>query len=525
MFNKFRKQNWIVISIVLALLLTSIALTINFALKISDNLKKTVIEDENRVLEIYSDYLKHYFNDINDDIYFLSNQERLKIYVNSNLKNIEYEADVKYLITEYLQHNKNYQKIAILDLNGQEKISLSDKENLELPDSALKKEIFNDNFLNSISSLSKNETFTQIINLKIKNTENSEYSLLPLLMIAAPLYNSDGDRTGIFLFEINLKKMGESLHENIIIQFDDKNVLTRNNAGVFKVEKYDYNFADSSGIFELSNSLEIHYHKIEYLPKKILTVGIIHSHFMLNNILKSLFISLYSIIFTLIVAFILYIFIIYKRFKNILDSNKAIISALAKLAEFRDEITGKHLEKTSQYAKILALELRKNKKFKKILTGEFIEDLSIAAQLHDIGKVGIKDSILLKNGPLTENEYDEMKKHVYIGEDIIEEIIKKTNIKFLFFSIGKNIIKYHHEKYDGSGYPFKIKCIEIPIEARIFALADAYDAIRSKRPYKEPFDHNVATERIKSDTAKHFDPDIVSAFLKCQDEFLRVSDS
>ncbi|MHB8281116.1 MAG: HD-GYP domain-containing protein, partial [Candidatus Humimicrobiaceae bacterium] len=92
-------------------------------------------------------------------------------------------------------------------------------------------------------------------------------------------------------------------------------------------------------------------------------------------------------------------------------------------------------------------------------------------------------------------------------------------------SIGKNIIKYHHEKYDGSGYPFKIKCIEIPIEARIFALADAYDAIRSKRPYKEPFDHNVATERIKSDTAKHFDPDIVSAFLKCQDEFLRASDS
>lgn len=124
-------------------------------------------------------------------------------------------------------------------------------------------------------------------------------------------------------------------------------------------------------------------------------------------------------------------------------------------------------------------------------------------------------SILLKKGKLTSEEFEEIKKHVYIGTEIINEIIRQTKVRFLFFELGRNIIKYHHEKYDGSGYPFNLKGEEIPLEARIFSVVDAYDAIRSKRPYKDEVSHDEAVGRILADKGKHFDPDIVDAFIRC----------
>mgnify|MGYP001588985758 FL=1 len=166
--------------------------------------------------------------------------------------------------------------------------------------------------------------------------------------------------------------------------------------------------------------------------------------------------------------------------------------------------------------------MRRNKKYRKLITTEFIEDISDAATLHDIGKVGIRDSILLKESPLTHEEYEEMKEHVRIGKQVLQDAIDKFKLKQTFLIMGRNICAYHHEKYNGKGYPEGLKGQEIPLEARIFALCDVYDAIRSKRSYKDALSHEEAVERIKSDSGKHFDPDIVDAFLKIEKKFAQI---
>jgi len=218
-----------------------------------------------------------------------------------------------------------------------------------------------------------------------------------------------------------------------------------------------------------------------------------------------------------------WLFINFKRFKDLIGANKAIIFSLAQLAEFRDGGTGAHLNRTRKYTVILAQELSHNKKYRKIINNKFLEELDTASIMHDIGKVGTRDSILLKKSSLTPAEYEEIKKHVLIGSNIIENTLNEYKTLQSIFTVGKNIIKYHHEKFNGSGYPCGLKGEEIPLEARIFALVDAYDVIRSKRPYKNPLPHSIAIERILSDSNEHFDPEVVHAFMSCEKKFLEIS--
>lgn len=199
---------------------------------------------------------------------------------------------------------------------------------------------------------------------------------------------------------------------------------------------------------------------------------------------------------------------ILEEYFNVKDTT---VVALVKLAELRDDTTGNHLERTREYTVLLSKELGQNE--------DFIKDIERASLLHDIGKVGIKDSILLKSGKLTTEEFEEMKQHTIIGARTISEIIKSTNSPRSHLKMSKDIALHHHEKYDGSGYPFNLKGENIPFEARIFALADAYDVIVSKRPYKEPLSHEEAVRRIISDSGRHFDPNVVKAFEKIQSAF------
>ncbi|HHW49394.1 MAG TPA: HD domain-containing protein [Clostridiaceae bacterium] len=193
----------------------------------------------------------------------------------------------------------------------------------------------------------------------------------------------------------------------------------------------------------------------------------------------------------------------------------ATVFALAKLVEYRDNTTGFHLERTRDYSVILAKELG--------CRDEFLKHLYKVGPLHDIGKVGIRDRILLKEGPLTEDEYEEMKKHTVIGAQAIDNIIKHRNMRKCYLKMGKEIALHHHEKYDGSGYPYGLAGENIPLSARIFALADAYDAITSKRPYKDAVPHDEAVSRIVCDSGTHFDPVIVKAFLNAAPEFANIS--
>ncbi|HNY66457.1 MAG TPA: PAS domain S-box protein [Deltaproteobacteria bacterium] len=208
-------------------------------------------------------------------------------------------------------------------------------------------------------------------------------------------------------------------------------------------------------------------------------------------------------------------------YKKVQSARNATILGLAKLAEYRDADTGAHLERIREYAKILALELAKMPKYSGYITPEYIEDIYNSSILHDIGKVGIPDSILLKPGKLTRDEFEVVKRHSSLGGEALKAVESKIEGQS-FLSLGKEIAFYHHEKWDGTGYPRGLKGDQIPLSARIVALADVYDALTSKRVYKEAFSHDKAIAIIAEDRGRHFDPDVVDAFLALEDDFRSI---
>lgn len=190
---------------------------------------------------------------------------------------------------------------------------------------------------------------------------------------------------------------------------------------------------------------------------------------------------------------------------------------LAKLAESRDHGTGQHLERMAAYSRRLAEELTEGPYSARIGTA-FVEHLYKSSPLHDIGKVGIPDSILLKEGPLNEEERVVMRRHPVIGGDTLRSVVEQFRGN-TFLTMGMEIAYSHHERWDGGGYPHGLSGDDIPLAARIVAVGDAYDAITSRRPYKGPCDHEEAVRRIIADRGAHFDPVLVDAFLACARDF------
>lgn len=199
-----------------------------------------------------------------------------------------------------------------------------------------------------------------------------------------------------------------------------------------------------------------------------------------------------------------------------------IIYALIKLAQIKDKDTGEHINRLGSYAKILAKGLMKNPKYSNFINRRYIDDLFASAPLHDIGKVGIDDAILKKKGPLDESEQIQMKKHVELGYQTIYAI-KEQFPQATFLEMGLAIIKSHHEKFDGTGYPDGLKGEDIPLSARIVALADYYDALVSERVYKKAFSHQDAYKEIVSLKGTHFDPEIVDVFIEYHQEFKKLN--
>jgi PAS domain S-box-containing protein len=210
-----------------------------------------------------------------------------------------------------------------------------------------------------------------------------------------------------------------------------------------------------------------------------------------------------------------------ESYKKVQSARNATILGLAKLAEYRDADTGAHLERIREYSKVLAQDLSIKPKYQGYISLDYIEDIYNSSILHDIGKVGIPDSILLKPSRLTTDEFEVVKRHSSLGGDALRAVETKLEGQS-FLSLGKEIAYYHHEKWDGTGYPKGLKADQIPLSARIVALADVYDALTSKRVYKEAFSHETAMNIIVKDRGKHFDPEIVDAFLEHADEFRRI---
>ena len=211
------------------------------------------------------------------------------------------------------------------------------------------------------------------------------------------------------------------------------------------------------------------------------------------------------------------------RTREIVALQDVTIHTMASLAETRDSETGNHIRRTAHYVKTLAEKLRTHPRFAAFLTDETIEMLFKSAPLHDIGKVGIPDRILLRPGRFEPYEMEIMKTHTTLGRDAIMAAERELGVEVGFLKYAKEIAYGHQEKWDGSGYPQGLAGDAIPISARLMAVADVYDALISRRVYKEGMSHEQAVAIITAGRGQHFDPDMVDAFLALQDEFIAIA--
>ena len=218
-----------------------------------------------------------------------------------------------------------------------------------------------------------------------------------------------------------------------------------------------------------------------------------------------------------------------ERTKELADTQDVMIYSLAALAEYRDNETGGHIMRTQRYVRTLATRLASHPRFHQHLDGAMIDLLFKSTPLHDIGKVAIPDHILLKPGRLTVDEFEKMKKHAIYGRDAITKAEERLGRKegSPFFRIAREITVSHHEKWNGSGYPYGLEGEEIPLSGRLMAIFDVYDALVAKRVYKPPFPHEEAVEIITQGDGRvqpeHFDPDIVKAFAETHETFRQIA--
>ncbi len=210
-----------------------------------------------------------------------------------------------------------------------------------------------------------------------------------------------------------------------------------------------------------------------------------------------------------------------RQVRQITSAQIATIFAMSKLAESRDPETGAHLERMREYCRLLAETLSHNKRYEMIVDRQFIDNIYAASPLHDIGKVGVPDHVLLKPGKLNREEWEIMKRHPMIGAETLRAV-DRQHPGNNFIKTGIAIAEFHHERWDGSGYPYGLRGDRIPLEARILALGDVYDALTSKRCYKEAFTHADSRALILAGSGNHFDPEIVDAFVEIESEFIRV---
>lgn len=209
--------------------------------------------------------------------------------------------------------------------------------------------------------------------------------------------------------------------------------------------------------------------------------------------------------------------------REIGQTQQVTILALAYQAELRDADTGGHIERTSYYVRILAEGVRRSKRYPGYMGSSYVADIVRSAPLHDIGKVAVSDAILRKPGRLNDEEIVEIRKHCDYGVRVLDEAHAKLPFQ-TFLELARQLIQHHHERWDGTGYPKGLKGESIPLSGRIMAVADVYDALRSKRPYKQPLPHDQCVDIIRQDSGKQFDPEIVSIFLEVEGQFRRMSE-
>lgn len=210
------------------------------------------------------------------------------------------------------------------------------------------------------------------------------------------------------------------------------------------------------------------------------------------------------------------------RDQDLVEAHKALVLALAKLVECRDTETGAHLRRLQAYCRRLSEEAAKLAAFAARIDGNFIRWLEWSAPLHDIGKAGIPDSVLQKSGPLDASERQLMQTHTVLGAETLAEVARQHGSGMAFLQMAIDVARHHHERFDGRGYPDALAHDDIPLAARIVAIADVYDALRSRRVYKQPIPHDIAVQTILEGSPGQFDPALLQAFARAAADFDRI---
>jgi len=466
--------------------------------------------------------IKLFFSNLVPELLFLSGLPETKAFTENNFGSSSLEDEAEDMFYDFARSHKHYYEIQLVSSSGQQVARVcntQDGSTKIIPDADLE-DISSTAYFQAALKLNPNEIYVSPIEINTVGGKTESY--LPVIRLGIPLVNSRGEKAGLLFTLLDFQKCLALLPEHIFVQTPEGKTVSLAQDGKINYLTSDYHFDKPEGTYNVTEMESIHYSTMEYLPGKTLIVAIYHQHPQMKEDLAILI----SVSTTIIVSAVLLILILgyinISRTNKLLAAQRAIIYSLAGLAEERDPETGEHLERARQYAAILAKELHKQSRYRDIVNQDFIKNLYDAAPLHDIGKVAIPDSILLKESKLTHDEWEKMKKHVLFGRQVIENVMEEFKLKEPFLVMGRNICAYHHEKYNGEGYQEGLKGEAIPIEASIFALCDAYDAIRSKRPYKDELPHEEAIRRITVDKGKHFDPDIVDAFLNCEKEFAKI---
>jgi putative two-component system response regulator len=466
--------------------------------------------------------ISSYFTDLRRDLDFTLALPELKDYYSQDFTPLQ-KMEATHVLTGFLEGKQVYQ-MTLMNTSGQEKLQINNKTEplLSWPHGLSNSDVHK-NLLQRAMKLQKGQAVLSPVYFAAEN-KGSHLTKQVLITMAMPLIHDETTK-GVLFIDLDLSNVFKILpNTQLFIQTNNGNDIFYNqNTKTLTIKNLNYPLSDGANWYQLNDMEMIHYAQVQIFDQQPFILAEYHQLPLLKVTLGKLiymFVALFLIFLSLVVYSILKNFSIVKKLAG---TQKAIVFSLAALAEGRDPETGGHLERSRDYAIILAQQLQTHKPYEKTITNEFIDNLYYAAALHDIGKVAISDAILLKNGKLTDAEYDEMKKHVLTGKNILKETIEKYQLTESFLEMGMNICAYHHERMDGKGYPEGLKGQEIPLEARIFALCDAYDAIRSKRSYKEGLPHHEAVNRIVADKNRHFDPEIVEAFLECEARFLAIS--
>ena len=361
-------------------------------------------------------------------------------------------------------------------------------------------------------------------------------AILGIVTLSSTLYLQN---EGTYLYRRMV--LHSSQYEMSLVTQNDVELLTTSNNAVIKKDiqsKFHWllaNTVDTKSRSELNFSIsdfqkheylkaisQLKFYQQDNLRQKNSDIKTFENYLILFDVFIIIAVSL--MIALLVIVGWLTILEIMKKNKELIVTQNVTIETLGTLAEYRDLETGQHITRTMNYVKLLAERMHHHPRFRKYLTKEMVEYLWKSAPLHDVGKIGVPDKILLKPGKLTAEEFKEIQEHTIYGWKVLGIATSKLGSNF-YFKVAQEMAYTHHERWDGNGYPQGLKEDEIPVSGRLMAIADVYDALINKRVYKEAMPHDQAVKFIVQESGKAFDPDITNAFKELQEEFRQIANN